>query len=79
MEVDGMFSRRQAMQFEVQRYDRTLVPDDNRSNILPLRVFQLNFGFSNTGSRQTEQCKKQGDTSSRFHERPLCWDGIIAK
>jgi len=49
VEVDSMFARSQVVELKFERHARTLVPDDDGTNIFSLGVLQLHFGFRKTG------------------------------
>src|SRR3954454_15069086 len=72
VEVDGVFSRSEIVQVQLQRYSRTLVPNQHAAQVFSLCIFDFDFGFADARGRESEQREKQyqRETSNGFHERP---------
>ncbi len=45
MEVDGMFSGREIVEFELEGDARSLIPEDDVTDVFALSVFEFDFGL----------------------------------
>src|ERR1700722_3241766 len=45
MKVDGVFSGREIVEFELERDARSLIPQDDITDVFALSIFEFDFGF----------------------------------
>jgi hypothetical protein len=69
MEVDGMYSWREIVEFDFESHARSLIPNDDLADRFALPIFQFNFGFGRAlgceGNQQEEQ--SEGERGGGFH------------
>src|SRR5579871_3149727 len=79
--MDGVLSRREIVQVELERDSRSLIPDNNTANIFPLGIFQFDLGLRGAQGRQSKKYGEHsaGETEMGLHGAPPGkTNGIIA-
>ncbi len=73
MEVDGMLSGSQIVEFEFEGDARSLIPDKDISNGFSLSIFEFDFGLGRAPGRQGNQREEQseGERGKVFHRFDL--------
>src|SRR6202140_2963705 len=69
MEVDGMHSGREIVEFDLEGDARSLIPEDDITDRFALSIFEFDFGLGRATGWKSEQCEKQseGETGKTFH------------
>ena len=61
MEMDGMFSGREIVEFELERDARPLIPDDDFADGFALSIFEFNFGLGRAGVGRATSAREQSE------------------
>jgi hypothetical protein len=80
MEVDGMLSGSQIVEFQFESHAGSLIPDKNISYGFSLSIFDFDFGLGRAPGRKGNQHEKQseGEIRKSFHSFDLLDSSLLA-
>ena len=69
MEVDGMHSGREIVEFDLEGDAGSLIPEDDITDRFALSIFKFDFGLGRAAGWKSEQREEQteGETGKTFH------------
>jgi hypothetical protein len=70
MEVDGMYSGREVVEFEFERDARPLIPKTDITDRFALSIFEFDFGLGRASGLEGNEREEQseGESNKAFHE-----------